>query len=131
MLVKELKKSKTRNIKGRIKRIKKEKDKRNIKGIKRSLDMDRKKKEDLEELLEDLRRCLEEAYHTEIDLYDSVYNDIKRTQGRNVMDSLKIVRNTTENQSIYNDCWSLIKRLQRFQKSISTDETMKQAFVEL
>lgn len=93
--------------------------------------MDRKKKEDLEELLEDLRRCLEEAYHTEIDLYDSVYNDIKRTQGRNVMDSLKIVRNTTENQSIYIDCWSLIKRLQRFQKSILTDETMKQAFVEL
>lgn len=93
--------------------------------------MDRKKKEDLEELLEDLRRCLEKAYNTEIDLYDSVYNDIKRTQGRNVMDSLKIVRNTTENQIIYNDSWTLIKRLQRFQKSISTDETMKQAFVEL
>ena len=93
--------------------------------------MDRKKKEDLEELLDDLRRCLEEAYHTEIDLYDSVYTDFKRTQGRNIMDSLRVVRNTTENQSIYNDCWSLIKRLQRFQESISTDETMKQAFVEL
>ena len=93
--------------------------------------MDRRKKEDLEELLEDLRRCLEEAYHTEIDLYDSVYTDFKRTYGRNIMDSLKIVRNTTENQSVYNDCCTLINRLQRFQESILTDETMKQAFVEL
>lgn len=93
--------------------------------------MDKWKKEELEELLEDLRRCLEKAYHTEIDLYDSVYKDIKRTQGRNVMDSLKIIRNTTENPSIYNDCWALIKRLRTFQESILTDETMKQAFVEL
>lgn len=93
--------------------------------------MDKWKKEELEELLEDLRRCLEKAYNTEIDLYDSVYKDIKRTQGRNVMDSLKIIRNTTENPSIYNDCRALIKRLRTFQESILTDETMKQAFVEL
>ena len=92
--------------------------------------MDRKK-EDIEELLEDLRRCLEKAYNTEIDLYDSVYNDFKRTKGRNIMDSLKIVWNTTDNQNIRHNCWSLMHRLREMQESILTDETMKLAFVEL
>ena len=93
--------------------------------------MDRKKKEDLEELLEDLRRCLEKAYNTEIDLYDSVYSDFKRTYGRNIMDSLRIIRNTTDDQNIWHNCWSLMHRLQEMQESILTDETMKHAFVEL